>query len=277
MRVWLNDRLVEPGEAKVSVFDHGLTVGDGIFETCKIVNGIPFALTRHLVRLQASAAGLGLPRPDLHRVRHAVTAAIDDAGRPVDGRVRITYTSGAAPLGSRRSEAAAGLPTLVVVATGGRAWSPSAAVQVVPWPRNERGATAGLKTVSYAENVIALAYALERDAEEAIFANTAGELCEGAGSNVVVGIDGRLVTPPLSSGCLAGVTRALLIEWCDVVEAPLPVGVLAETEEVFLASSTRDVQPVHAVDGKPVPNAPGPLTQRAAETFATRSAGDLDP
>ena len=277
MRVWLNDRLVEPGEAKVSVFDHGLTVGDGIFETCKIVNGVPFALTRHLVRLQASAAGLGLPRPDLHRVRHAVTAAIDDAGRPVDGRVRITYTSGAAPLGSRRSEAAAVLPTLVVVATGGRAWSPSAAVQVVPWPRNERGATAGLKTVSYAENVIALAYALERDAEEAIFANTAGELCEGAGSNVVVGIDGRLVTPPLSSGCLAGVTRALLIEWCDVVEAPLPVGVLAETEEVFLASSTRDVQPVHAVDGKPVPNAPGPLTQRAAETFATRSAGDLDP
>ena len=85
---------------------------------------------------------------------------------------------------------------------------------MVPWVRNERSAVAGLKTTSYAENVVALAYAKERGAIEAVFANTRGELCEGTGSNVFVVRDGVVWTPPLDSGCLAGITRALAVEWC---------------------------------------------------------------
>jgi branched-chain amino acid aminotransferase len=149
----------------------------------------------------------------------------------------------------------------------------------VPWPRNERGALAGLKTTSYAENVVALHYANERGAGEAVFSNIRGELCEGTGTNVFVGLQGRLVTPPLTSGCLAGVTRGLLVEWLPdwLEERSLPTSQLAEADEAFLASTTRDVQPIRAVDGHALPTCPGPLTRRAMEVFAEHSARMPDP
>jgi len=147
----------------------------------------------------------------------------------------------------------------------------------VPWPRNERGALTGLKTTSYGENVRALAYAAERGGSEAIFGNTIGQLCEGTGTNVFVVIGGRLLTPPLSSGCLAGVTRALVIEWADAEEEDLPLRALAEAEEAFLSGTTRDVQPIRNVDGVALGAAPGPVTRKAAEIFALRSAESPDP
>ena len=106
----------------------------------------------------------------------------------------------------------------------------------MPWPRNERGALAGLKTTSYAENVVALAYAQERGAGEAVFANLAGHLCEGTGSNVFYVVDGELRTPTLASGCLAGISRALLLEWYGGREVDEPVEVLDEADEIFLVS-----------------------------------------
>jgi branched-chain amino acid aminotransferase len=147
----------------------------------------------------------------------------------------------------------------------------------VPWVRNERSPVAGLKTTSYAENVVALAYAKQRGASEALFANTQGQLCEGTGSNVFVVVEGRVLTPTLASGCLAGVTRALLMEWCDVVEFDLPVDVLISADEVFLTSSTRDVQPVHRVDDRVLSGAPGRVTARCAEEFARRASADMEP
>jgi branched-chain amino acid aminotransferase len=135
---------------------------------------------------------------------------------------------------------------------------------------------AGLKTTSYAENVVALARAKEQGASEAIFANTAGRLCEGTGSNVFVVLAGRLVTPPLSSGCLAGVTRELVVEVAQVDEEDLPLAVLAEADEVFLTSSTRDVQGQHRVDDRRL-DAPGPVTAEVARAFADLVARDLDP
>ena len=92
----------------------------------------------------------------------------------------------------------------------------------VPWPRNERGALAGLKTTSYGENVRALAYAAERGGSEAIFANTPGNLCEGTGSNVFVVTGGELRHPAAAAGCLAGVTRALVIEWAAASSEDVP-------------------------------------------------------
>jgi len=146
----------------------------------------------------------------------------------------------------------------------------------VPWPRNERGALAGLKTTSYAENVVALAHAQREGASEAIFENLAGNLCEGTGSNVFYVVDGELRTPTLASGCLAGVTRALLVAWCGAKEVDEPIGVLQEASEVFLASTTRDVQGVHQVDGRELA-APGPVTREAMATWVTREAEDPDP
>jgi branched-chain amino acid aminotransferase len=150
-------------------------------------------------------------------------------------------------------------------------------VITVPWPRNERGALAGLKTTSYAENVLALGYAKDRGGSEAIFANTAGNLCEGTGTNVFVVTGGRLLTPPLSAGCLAGVTRGLVIEWAGAGEADMALDALGAADEAFLTSTTRDVQPVRTVNGVPLPAAPGPVTRRAAEIFAARSAAQPDP
>ena len=151
----------------------------------------------------------------------------------------------------------------------------------MPWTRNERSATAGLKTTSYAENVVALAFAKERGGVEALFANSRGDLCECTGSNVFVVVDGEILTPDLDSGPLAGVTRGLVIEWCredglSVHVRPLPMSILDQAQEVFITSSTKDVMAVHAIDDRPVP-APGPVTAHAAQIFARLSGERLDP
>jgi len=273
MRVWVNGRLLDdPNEAALSVLDHGITVGDGVFETVKAVNGQPFALTRHLRRLARSAEGLGLNVPDESRVRDAVAAVLGDDADGV-GRIRITLTGGPSPLGSDRGSAD---PTLIVAAAGESVWEPATAIATVPWPRNERGALSGLKTTSYAENVVALAYAKRRGASEAVFPNTGGMLCEGTGSNVFYVLDGELITPTLESGCLAGVTRALVIEWFGATEKDAPLGVLDEADEIFLASTTRDVQPVRRTDEREL-TAPGPVTARAQQVWSERSGADTDP
>ena len=195
MRVWMNGEMLPDATAPaVTVADHGLTVGDGVFEAIKVVDGRPFALTRHLDRLATSAAGLGLPVVDDAAVRRGVAAVLE--GDPLAlGRIRITYTGGPAPLGSGRGDAA---PTVVVVAAAMTPFAETTTVATVPWPRNEKGALAGLKTTSYAENVVALARAQEQGATEAIFANLAGHLCEGTGSNVFYVVDGELRTPTLA-------------------------------------------------------------------------------
>ena len=273
MKLWVNGGLHDAETARVSVLDHGLTVGDGIFETVKAERGETFALTLHLERLTRSARGLGLPDPDLDEVRRACAAVLE--ANPAElGRLRITYTGGLSPLGSERGDAG---PSLVV-ALGETSRRPdSTAVITVPWTRNERSALAGLKTTSYAENVVALARAHERGASEALFGNTVGQLCEGTGSNVFVVVDGRILTPPVASGCLAGITRALAVEWTGAEEADLPLDVLESADEIFLTSTLRDVQAVHRVDDRELAAAPGPVTAKAMRVFEERAAQDRDP
>ncbi len=274
MTVWINGTLLPDSEATISVFDHGLVVGDGVFEAVKVTGGVPFALTRHLRRLARSAAGMDLPEPDLDGIRAGALVLLAASGSPARGRLRITLTAGISPLGSQRGDG----PMTAIIALGGLPDNePACDVVTVPWPRNEHGALAGLKTTSYAENVRALRYATDRGAQEAIFANTAGNLCEGTGANVFVVSGGRLLTPPLSSGCLAGVTRDLVIEWAGAVEEDLPAGALAAADEAFLTGTTRDVLPIRSVDGTLLPAAPGPVSAKAAEAFAARSAECPDP
>lgn len=272
-KVWLDGEVLDADAARISPFDHGITVGDGVFETVKIVGSTPFALTRHLRRLDRSATVLGLDTPDHDLVRRATSEVI--AANAIDeGRLRITLTGGPGPLGSNRGEHG---PTLLLAVAGLAPTEHGTDVVTVEWTRNERGALTGLKTTSYAENVMALARASEAGASEAIFPNTVGNLCEGTGSNIFVGVDGRLVTPPLSSGCLAGITRELVLEVTDAVEEDLPLEVLFDADEAFLTSSTRDVQGIRAVDGVALRSCPGPLTLAAAAAFAELERGDLDP
>ena len=277
VRVWVNGRLLDPDEPALSALDHGVTVGDGVFETAKIVEGKGFALSRHARRLDRSMGGLGLPAADHGRIREGIEAVLG-AGEPISfGRLRYTVTGGAGPLGSDRLDSAL---TYIVTASEQARPPESGKVSVVPWTRNDRAATVGLKTTSYAENVIALARAKESGAIEAVFGNNRGELCECTGSNIFVVVDGRILTPPPESGLLEGITRALSIEWCredglPVSEETLPLSVLETADEVFITSSTKDVLPVHAVDDRQL--APGPVTAHAAKVFATWAAADFDP
>jgi branched-chain amino acid aminotransferase len=272
--VWINGELLPDDEAQISIFDHGLVVGDGVFETIKVVAGQPFALSRHLARLCRSAAGLGLPAPDLDAIRAGAQAVIGSTQLLPLARMRITATGGIAPLGSERGPSKL---TVIVALVEQQPAATAVDVVVVPWTRNEHGALAGIKTTSYAENVRALAFAAEQGSKEAIFANTAGNLCEGTGTNIFVVHGGRLITPPLSAGCLAGVTRGLVIEWVGATEDNVPISALANAEEAFLTGTTRDVQPVRNVNGSKLASVPGPITRKAAEVFAMRAAESPDP
>lgn len=275
MRVWVGNRnggRVEE-RAQVSVLDHAFTVGDGVFETLKVTPDGPFALSRHLRRLAASAAAMGMAAPDDEVIRRAVDEVLGSGLLPPLGRLRITYTGGPGPLGSDRGDA---IPTLVVALAEAASWPETTSVVTVPWTRNERSAVVGVKSTSYAENVVALQYAHERGASEAVFANTRGDLCEGTGTNVFVVVDGAVLTPPLSSGCLAGITRELVLEWFDAGEVALPLDVLAEADEVFVTSSTRNVHPVTRADDRRWASA-GPMSADLMAQFASKEKRGIDP
>ena len=278
MKVCVNGELGDADELRISPLDHGLMVGDGVFETLRVYGGVPFAWTRHLVRLERSAAGLGLGVPPIATLREQSDAVLS-ANDLSEARLRITITGGPAPLGSERGAVP---PTVVIAASALTPWPPTANVVTVPWPRNERGATAGLKTISYAENVRALAYAHEHGAGEAIFPNTRDELCEATGSNVFLVRGGALLTPPAASGCLLGVTRALVLELAATLgftatETTLPLDALVNADEAFLSSTTREVQGIAHVDGVALPMAPGPITAALAAAFTALVADNLDP
>src|SRR5215203_37058 len=273
VKVWVNGALYDNrGDATISATDHGVLVGNGVFEALKVTDAGPFAAQRHLNRLSRSAAALSLPAPDHALIRAAIDEVLDDREFS-HGRLRITYTGGLGPLSS---SAPYGPPTLVVAA--GPAELPAAFTAVVraPWTRNEHGALSVVKSTSYAENVRTLAYATSRGATEAIFLNTEGNVCEGTGTNTFVVIDGTVITPPLSSGPLAGITREVILEWCDVEERDFTLAEAMAADEVFITSSLRDVQAVHRWDETDLGTS-HPMTDRIATTFAEQSSAALDP
>jgi len=278
MSIWVSAAgeagLLERDEAKISVFDHGLTVGDGAFETLKVVGGTALAVTRHLNRLTKSCRILGLTPPDTTTLLAAITEVIDsepEASRL--GRLRITCTGGVGPLASDRGDAEG---TVIVAVTPMQPWSATTNAVMTPWVRNERSSVTGAKCTSYAENVAALAWAHQRGFSEGLFANTVGELCEGTGTNIFIVRDGVALTPPSSSGCLEGITRELLVEWELAQQATLMPSDVEAADEVFLTSSTRDVHPVVHLGDRHWTE-PGPVTRHIAAQYVRRITQDIDP
>ena len=289
---WVNGRIVDAGDGSVSAMDHSIVVGDGVFETLKVVNGpdgpVPFAVTRHLERLRHSADGLGIEPANEDRVRAALAEVI--VADPAAGRIRITWSSGPGPLSSGRGD---GPGTLIVATSTANVWPESGRVHVSRWTRNEHGPLVGLKTTSYAENVLALAEAHRHGCTEALFTNNAGLLCEGTGTNVFLVVDGVVVTPPLASGCLAGVTRSLAMEMAgslpgvdgEVVERDIHPDEFSRASEAFLTSTTRDAMAISGVDSwtdgahtaLDLPSAPGPVTTALAAAFGHLCATTPDP
>ena len=280
--MWLNGVLCNPQEARVSALDHGFTVGDGVFETLRVDTGVPFALTRHLVRLQYSLDRVRIDGVDLQVVRDGVKSLLSVSSQDVT-RLRITVTSGVGPQGLRRG---AGPATVLITASH---LAPPTQCRVVrsAYRRNERSAITGVKSMSYGENAVIAAEAAAKGADEAVLANSQGHLCEGITTNVFMERHGEILTPPLASGCLAGITRGLALEWGT--RAGLPVRVSAPGEmtltmldevaegRAFMAvtSSARRVQNVAWLDG--VPLGAGPLLTRLAEVFVARATVESDP
>jgi branched-chain amino acid aminotransferase len=254
MKAWLAGELVDASDAVVPITDKGLLLGDGVFETLRTYDGKAFALDEHLARLEHSASVLGIGLPSMAVMKRAVEQVLD-ANSLADARVRVTVTAGAGPVGLARG--AAESPTTIVTATPLREVPQTARAIVSPWPRNERSVLTGVKSTSNAENVVKLAHARAQGVDEAISLNLAGNVCEGTSSNVFVVHADRVATPPLSAGCLAGITRGHVIDLAAsagaaIEERDISLDDLRTADELFLTSSTREVQPLVELDGQPV-------------------------
>ena len=278
-KLWINGSIVEEGEARVSPFDHGLLTGDGIFETLISYDGaIPFAFTRHYERLIKSAQPfeLNVPEPELLSDACEAVLALNNE---IPSRLRITITAGRAPLGSEKGSDSEN----IIVASSAAPEQPAhSKVISVPYLRNERGALVGIKTTSYGENVVALALAHSEGAREAIFGNVSGNLCEGSGSNIFIVANGQLITPPLSSGCLAGVTRALVLDIChrigiEVNQIDFPMADLTSVDSAFLTSTLRQIQPIESIDGVLLNELESNQFLKIKNEFNGLVQGEIDP
>jgi branched-chain amino acid aminotransferase len=235
-------------ETRIPVTDEGLLRGDGVFEVARLYSGRPFAWDEHLARLVRSAANVRLEF-DLDAAKADVDALLARAGA-VDGTIRLLITRGGrrvavlSPLPDRLP--AARLATIV--------FAPTRVLDAV-------------KSLSYAANMLASRLAREADADEALLVTPHGRVLEAPTSAFFFVLDGRLHTPPLTEHILDSITRRHVIELTDATERVLHREQLAEVEEAFLASTTREVQPVSEIDGRPVPSVPGPQTAAAAEAL----------
>ena len=272
IRVFIRGRVCPPEEATISVFDRGFLYGDSVYETIGTAYGRLFAARDHLVRLERSAARIGLRPPP----REAIEAAIRDtmaAAGNVESRVRVILTRGAGKLDLDPAAAddtqlvvivfPLGAPTPEMVAAG-------VAVGIVSIERNSPHAIdPAVKSGNYLNNVLALGEARRRfGAYEAILCAADGSIAEGASSNVFLVAGGRVATPPPEVGILDGITRAKVIDLCGEAGIPLDQRRISPAElraadEAFITSATRAVLPVTRVDGQPVgAGSPGPITRR---------------
>ena len=279
--IWFNGELISANDACVSPFDLGLTVGLGVFETMAAYDGKVFAYDLHHARLIKSAEVFALPVPE-RSVISAAIAEVIEANHYHQGRyrIRVTLSGGANQLGGGRQQGdvmvtARSADSASDGSSDGSSGSDLAKLAWVPFVINERAATAGVKSTSYADHVLAYRHALNAGADEALMLNSQGHLAEGSMSNVFVVKDGVVQTPSLASGCLPGVTRQLVINLCadldlPVEECQLGVQDIDNADEIFLTSSLREIQAAVLLGTKAraTEAVTGEVTGRLAEAYA---------
>jgi branched-chain amino acid aminotransferase len=275
--IWINGRRLAEHDAGISPLDRGFTLADGLFETMRAYDGVVFRARQHLARLRDGARRLEIALPgDLDRALFAAMGAARDAGLG-SARIRLTVSRGVGASGIAPSPDAE--PTVVLTIAPLAPVPPSLyangiTARLATGRRNERAMTAGLKTLAYADNIAALAQARRAGADDALFLDTEGHLCEAASSNLFVCMNGMIATPAASCGALPGITRAAVIELAraagDIVqERVVGADELAGADEAFLTSSVRELVPLVRVNGTPVGSgAPGPITRRLHSAYA---------
>jgi branched-chain amino acid aminotransferase len=241
----LDGTISEASEARIPADDDGFLRGDGVFEVIRLYGGRPFALDDHLARIERSAANLRLPI-DVEAVRGDIEALL---GRNdvADAAMRVVVTRGGRRLAV--VEALKPLPETLAVAT----------IEYAPTRVLD-----GIKSLSYAANVLARRLAQEQGADEALLVTPHGRVLEGPTCTFVCSYDGEtLITPPLSEHILDSITRRRLLAVCDVEEQVIARDDLARVREAFMTSTLREVHPIHAIDDAQL-GGPAALTQDAA-------------
>ena len=273
-------RIEDPERATISVFDRGFLYGDSVYETMRTAGGWPLELEGHLGRLHRSAAGIGLDVPGTDtEIAEAIAATHAESGNE-ESYVRVIVTRGAGPL--MLDPRASVAPTMVIVVQPlvlptEEAYARGIAAVVVDRTKGESGLDPSIKSGNYLANVLALREAIAAGGEDAIMKNAAGDIAEGATSNLFLVRDSpagpQIVTPSIETGLLEGITRRVVVRLARglglaPVEGRVSHDELLAASEVFLTSSVRGIMPVTRIDGRPVGAATaGPVWRRLHEAY----------
>lgn len=277
MKIWLDEKLVDEQDAKISVFDHGLLYGDGVFEGIRFYSGRVFRLEEHIRRLFDSARAILLKLPWTQEQVIQFTVDTIKANGLTDGYVRLVVTRGTGGLGL--NPYLCERPSMFIIAS---------TIQLYPEEyytnglaivtcATRRPAPAALmpqvKSLNYLNNIMAKVEAIQAGAMEALMLNEQGYVSECTGDNIFLLKNGRLLTPPVADGALDGVTRQVILELADKLGIPWKEQTLTRydifiSDECFLTGTAAEVIPVIALDRRPIGDGkPGPLTSRFIDAF----------
>lgn len=275
MQLWCNGQWLDPLDFSMAPTDRGLMHGLGLFETILAIGGEPVFADRHLARLREGCERLGWPF-ECAGMRETMVELIRLNGLGEGrARVRLAITAGSGAI----HDLAPGADHVVWMTAFPAPEPPlSTSANLSLWRRNEHSALAGLKCASYAENLVALRHASRLGFEETVFLNTSGYVCEAATSNVFLVRNGVLLTPSLDSGCLPGITRAVVIELAAELgisceERPLIAEDLLAADEVLITSSIRGVMGVSRFEGRTL--SPGSVTRKLRDAWNATITGKM--
>ncbi|MDY6942750.1 MAG: branched-chain-amino-acid transaminase [Pseudomonadota bacterium] len=284
---WLGGQVLPLASAKVSVMDHGLLYGDGVFEGIRFYSARPLLLAAHLRRLENSASAIALTLPwSEQEITSVVSEVIAAYGQP-DGYIRLVVTRGVGALGI--NPASCSNPELIVIADGLRMISAEAREQgvcaVIASTRRLPldGLDPRVKSLNYLNQILARIEANRAGAEEALMLNAQGRVAEGTADNVFVVRGGELLTPPVTDGALEGITRGVVMQLgreagLGVREVSLAPYDLYTADECFLTGTGAELIPVREIDGRGMKICPGPvygMLSRAFADFIVQQTGDF--
>ncbi len=286
MKVFIDGKYYNERAAKISVFDHGLLYGDGVFEGIRAYHGRVFKLREHIDRLFCSAKSILLEIPMSHaHIMQAVIAACR-VNKIRDGYVRLIVTRGVGSLGLNPHRCKK--PSIIIIADKIQLYPPAfyqkgMEIVTVPTMRNLHSAlNPAIKSLNYLNNILAKIEANQAGCEEAVMLNAEGFVAECSGDNLFIVKNGQLFTPPLSAGALYGITRGVVMELAEeeglgVSEPNLTRYDLFNADECFLTGTGAEIVPVVKIDGRVIGTGkPGPITLKLVTEYhaLTKNSGE---
>jgi branched-chain amino acid aminotransferase len=285
MKIYLNGRLVEKSEAKISVFDHGFLYGDGVFEGIRSYDCLVFKLQEHIERLYDSAKSIMLNIPLTKKAMTEAVVKTLKANRLRDAYIRLVVSRGEGDLGLDPRKCR-GNATVVIIADSITLYPESLykngmAIITVPTVRNIAEAlNPQIKSLNYLNNIMAKIEAVNGGCQEALMLNSLGFVCECTGDNIFIVRKGTLMTPPISMGALEGITRNAVLDIAEKLTLDAKENIFTRhdifiSEECFLTGTAAELIPVVKVDGRLIgAGLPGPVTRRILAEFKKMTKKD---